>query len=461
MSEVLLARWQFGITSIYHFFFVPLTLGLSVLVAIMELMYVRTGQDLYKGMAKFWGKLFLINFAMGVVTGIVQEFHFGMNWSEYSRFMGDIFGAPLALEALTAFFLESTFLGLWVFGWDRLSPKLHALAICLVAFASNLSAFWILVANSFMQSPTGFILRNGRAEMSDFGALLTNPYVFHQYPHVVLSGLVTAGVFVSAISAWHLLRRSQLVFFRSSLAMGVVCALSASLAIAASGHLQTQYIGKVQPMKLAAVEALWDTTSGAPFSLFASIDQGARSNTAVVAVPGALSMLAKNSPDAVVAGMNQIEQDYIAKYGKGDFLPPVVPLFWSFRIMVIAGGWMILLLVPAAWLLRRSKLEDNPLLLKLLLYSLPVPYIANSTGWFVAEAGRQPWIVFGLQRVEEGVSTAVGAGSIWVSLLGFTLVYGVLAVIAAGLMKKYAIAGPVTVAHELAAVPKKGATLWS
>ena len=312
-----------------------------------------------------------------------------------------------------------------------------------------------------MQSPAGFILRNGRAEMNDFGALLTNPYVFHQYPHVLLSGLVTAGVFVTAISAWHLLRKRQLAFFRTSLVMGMVCALLASLAIAASGHLQTQYISKVQPMKLAAVEALWDTTSGAPFSLVAHIDQDARRNTAALAVPGALSMLAKNSPDAVIAGMNQIEQDYIAKYGKGNYLPPVAPLFWSFRIMVIAGGWMILLLGVAVWLLRRGKLEDNPLLLKLLLYCLPVPYIANSAGWFVAEAGRQPWIVFGLQRVDQGVSIAVGAGSIWVSLIGFTLVYGILAVIAAGLMKKSALAGPVDAAHDLAAVPKKGATLWS
>jgi cytochrome d ubiquinol oxidase subunit I len=225
MGEVFLARWQFGITTVYHFLFVPLTLGLSILVALMETAYVRTNNPVYKQMAKFWGKLFLVNFSVGVVTGIVQEFHFGMNWSEYSRFMGDIFGAPLALEALTAFFLESTFLGIWIFGWDRLSKKLHALCIWIVALSSNLSAFWILTANSFMQSPAGYALKNGRAEMTDFMALIKNPYVWNQFPHTVLAGLVTAGIFVMAISAYHLLKKTHLDFFRSSYKIGVICTL--------------------------------------------------------------------------------------------------------------------------------------------------------------------------------------------------------------------------------------------
>lgn len=461
MSELILSRWQFGITSTYHFLFVPLTLGLSVLVALMEVAYVRTGRGLYKEMAKFWGKLFVLNFAMGVVTGIVQEFHFGMNWSEYSRFMGDIFGAPLALEALTAFFLESTFLGLWIFGWDRLSPKLHAATMCVVAFASNLSAFWILVANSFMQSPTGFVLRNGRAEMTDVMALLTNPYVLHQYPHVLLSGLVTASVFVAAISAWHLLRRSHLEFFQASLKAGLICMLASSLAIGASGHLQTQHIGKVQPMKLAAVEALWDTTTHAPFSLFAAIDEAGRRNTLAVGVPGALSMLAQNDPAAEIKGINQMEKEYITKFGKADYVPPVTPLFWSFRLMTAAGGMLILLAMVSVWLWKRGTLADSRLTLNLLVYSLPLPYIANSTGWFVTEAGRQPWIVVGLQRVDQGLSSTVGSGSIWLSMIGFTVVYGILAFVAARLMRETAMKGPAGAELDASVSKGKEATLWS
>lgn len=259
MEEVLLARWQFAITTVYHFLFVPLTLGLSVLVAVMETLYVKTGDETYKKMTKFWGKLFLVNFIMGVVTGIVQEFHFGMNWAEYSRFMGDIFGAPLALEALSAFFLESTFLGLWIFGWDRLSKKLHVTCMWLVAFGSNLSAFWILVANSFMQSPVGYALRNGRAEMTDFTAVITNPYVWGQFPHTVLGGLVTAGVFVTAISAYYLLKQRHLPVFRPSIKIGLACMLVSTMLVMGTGHLQAQFLAKKQPMKMAAMEALWES----------------------------------------------------------------------------------------------------------------------------------------------------------------------------------------------------------
>lgn len=461
MSELLLSRWQFGITSTYHFFFVPLTLGLSILIAFMEVMYVRTDNELYKKMAKFWGKLFLINFAMGVVTGIVQEFHFGMNWSEYSRFMGDIFGAPLALEALTAFFLESTFLGLWVFGWDKLSRKVHALTICLVAFASNLSAFWILAANSFMQSPAGYAIRGGRAEMTDFTALLTNPYLLHQFPHVLLSGLVTAGVFITAVSAWHLLQRSHLDFFRASLKIGLVCTLFASLAVGGSGHLQAQMLAKVQPMKLAAVEALWETSDSAPFSLVAMIDEQNKRNDFALSVPGALTFMVHNSPVGEVKGIKAMEQEYIARYGPADYAPPVTPVFWSFRVMAGTGVLLILLALAGVWFWRAGRLESTPVLLKALLYSLPLPYIANSTGWIVTEMGRQPWIVFGLQRVDQGVSVAVDAASIWISLIGFTLVYGALALVAIGLMRNIAAAGPVDAPAETAGATGKGATLWN
>ncbi|MDR3563210.1 MAG: cytochrome ubiquinol oxidase subunit I [Negativicutes bacterium] len=461
MEQLLLARWQFGITTTYHFLFVPLTLGLSILVAIMETIYVRTGNELYKKMAKFWGKLFLINFSLGVVTGLVQEFQFGMNWSEYARFMGDIFGAPLALEALTAFYLESVFIGVWIFGWDRLSKRMHAATIWIVAFASNLSAFWILVANSFMQSPVGYVLRNGRAEMNDIGALLSNSYVFNQYPHTLLAGLVTAGVFVMAISAYHLLRSSQLEFFRVSFKIGLVCALLASLLVMGTGHKQAQFMATSQPMKLASMEALWETTDPAPFTLVASINQAKQTNNGELTVPAGLSFLVYDSFKGEIKGIKDIQAQYTQKYGAGNYIPDVFSVFWSFRVMVGAGTWLLFITVISGWLLRKGQLESNPLVLKAALWTLPVPYIANSAGWFVTEMGRQPWIVFGLQRVDQAVSPLVPAGAILTSLLGYTVIYGVLAVVGVYLLAKFARQGPVDSQPDLSAIPRKGATLWN
>lgn len=461
MTELLLARWQFGITTVYHFLFVPLTLGLSVLVAIMETMYVRTGDEKYKQMTKFWGKLFLVNFSMGVVTGIVQEFHFGMNWSEYSRFMGDIFGAPLAMEALTAFYLESTFLGLWIFGWDKLPKWLHAAAIWIVALASTLSAFWILVANSFMQSPAGYVLQHGRAEMADFGDLITNPYVMTQFPHAVISGFTTAGIFMMAISAYRLLKGDQDGFFKRSFAVGVTAALISSLLSGATGHLQAQHIAKSQPMKLAAIEALWESANPAPFALVASIDEQNRKNNTELAVPAALSVLVYNKPAGEIKGINELQADYTARFGPGNYVPAVTPLFWSFRIMAAAGVWMIALSAICALLLLKGRLEKQRVLLKAALWSLPVPYLANSTGWFVAEAGRQPWIVYGLLRVDQAVSPNVPASSIWLSLTGFTLVYAILAVAAIYLVRKFVIEGPAEVKAGTSNTTAGGTALWN
>lgn len=271
MDALTLARWQFGVTTVYHFFFVPLTIGLIWVVALLHTAWVVTDRPIYKKMTKFWGKLFLINFAMGIVTGIVQEFQFGMNWSEYSRFVGDVFGAPLAIEALLAFFLESTFLGLWIFGWDKLPKKVHLATIWMVAIGSNLSAFWILVANSFMQQPMGYVLRNGRAEMNDFLALITNPHVFVQFPHVIAGAMATAAFFVMGISAWHLRKpedEEHLEAFSLSFRIGAVYALVSTLAVMTVGHTQAQYMMRVQPMKMAAAEALWETENPAAMSLF-------------------------------------------------------------------------------------------------------------------------------------------------------------------------------------------------
>lgn len=462
MDELFLARLQFGVTSVYHFLFVPLTLGLAVLVAIMETVYVRTDNEFYKNMAKFWGKLFIINFSMGVVTGIVQEFHFGMNWSEYSRFMGDIFGAPLAMEALTAFFLESTFLGLWIFGWDKLSKGVHAAAIWIVAIASNLSSFWILVANSFMQQPAGFILRNGRAEMIDFSALLTNPYVLVQFPHTIASGFVTAGVFVMAISAYHLLKDRGNAFFKVSFKIGVICTLVSSLAVGGTGHIQAQFLAKAQPMKLAATEALWDTENPAPFVVFASIDEQNHKNTNEFAVPGALSLLVHNKPAGEVKGINNLQAEYSAKYGPGNYIPPVAAMFWSFRVMVAAGAWLIAVAALGVFLIYTRQTERiHRLILKAALLTLPIPYIANSFGWIIAEVGRQPWIVFGLLKIDQAISPNVSAVSILVSLIGFTVIYAVLIAAAVYLMYKFAIKSPAYADLNSRPSSIKEATLWS
>lgn len=427
MDEVLLSRWQFAITATYHFLFIPVTLGLSLFIAVLETFYVRTIDPRYKQLTKFFGKLFLINFAMGVVTGIVQEFHFGMNWAEYSRFMGDIFGAPLAMEALTAFFLESTFLGLWIFGWERISPKLHLACIWIVAFASNLSAFWILVANSFMQHPVGYALRNGRAEMTDFLALVTNPYVMGQFSHTLLSSFATAGMLIVAVSAYQLLKGAHLPLFRVSMKMGLFYAFAGLFLSMGSGHLQAQYIAEAQPMKLAALEALWQTKDPAPFTIYASVDEEGRENGREVSVPGMLSFMIYNNFSGEVKGLLPLQNEMEAAYGEGDYIPDVTGIFWSFRAMIGAGMLMAALLAAAGLLLWKNKLEGAPWLLKALMFALPLPYIANSAGWYITEGGRQPWIVFGLQKVSSAVSKNITEAEVWVSLIGFTLVYSALA----------------------------------
>jgi cytochrome bd ubiquinol oxidase subunit I len=442
MDQVLLARLQFTITSVYHFFFVPLTLGLSWLVAVMETMWVRTGDDVYRRMTRFWGKLFLINFAMGVVTGILMEFQFGMNWSEYARFMGDIFGAPLAIEALLAFYLESVFLGLWIFGWDRLSPKAHAAVIWLVAIGSNLSAFWILAANSFMQQPVGYVLRNGRAEMESFLALVTNPHVWVQFPHVVTGGMATAAFFVLGISAWHLRHRgADEEPFRRSFKLAAVYGAIAVVLVMLVGHNQAQHMVQAQPMKMAAAEALWESESPASFSLFTWGDARNLKDVWSVRLPGFLSFLAFNRFEGEVKGIRNLQYEYETRYGPGDYIPPLALSYWTFRVMAGAGVAMLLL---AAWSLlgvARDRFAGATVLLKLLPFAIALPYLANSAGWVFTEIGRQPWIVFGLQKTVDAVSPAVSAGELLVSLVAFTLLYGVLMAADVYLLARFARAG--------------------
>jgi cytochrome d ubiquinol oxidase subunit I len=442
MNAVLLARLQFTVTTVYHFFFVPLTLGLSILVAIMQTAYVSTGEDVYKRMTKFWGKLFLINFALGVVTGIVMEFQFGMNWSEYSRFTGDIFGVPLAIEALLAFFLESTMLGVWIFGWERLPKQVHLATIWLVAIGSNLSALWILIANSFMQEPVGYVINNGRAELTNFFDLLFNPHVWVQFPHVFTAGLATGSFFVLGISAWHLLRRSQddeagRDMMRRSFQLGAIVAVIATLAVIFVGHSQAQHMVEVQPMKMAAAEALWENEGPASMSLFTIGNEAKREDVFAIRVPRLLSLLACNNITCDIQGINDLQAQYVAEYGPGNYVPPVALSYWSFRIMVGAGFLMLALAVVAIFNVVAEDFERKRRLLRILTFALFLPYIANTTGWLLTELGRQPWIVFGLMTVEQAVSPTVAAGSVLASLIGFTLIIGALVVADAYLLYKH------------------------
>lgn len=430
MDVITLSRLQFAITTIYHFLFVPISLGLSIFIAIMQTMYLKTDNIVYKRLAKFIGKLFIISFAMGVVTGIVQEFHFGMNWSEYSRFMGDIFGAPLALEALTAFFLESVFLGVWIFGEGRLSKKLHCLSIWLVAFGSNLSAFWILVANSFMQNPVGYAVQNGRAEMTDFLALVTNPYVVGQYAHTVLSGITTAGIIVVAVGAYKLLRGENVETFRTGIKAGIVYGLVGLFLVMGSGHMQAQYIGKNVPMKMASMEALWETVDPAPFTVVANIDTENKVNHDAIEIPYLLSGMIYNAPSGEVKGINEMQAQLIQQYGYDDYIPNVVLLFWSFRIMIACGVAMVGALLLAGFLLYTKRLENCRWFLNILVLILPLPFIANTFGWIITEAGRQPWMVVGLQKVSDAVSQNITTTEVMITLVGFTLIYALLAIAA-------------------------------
>ena len=436
MDALFLSRLQFAITTVYHFLFVPITLGLSIFVALLETWYINSGSYAervkLKKLVKFFGTIFLINFSMGVVTGIVQEFHFGMNWSEYSRFMGDIFGAPLALEALSAFFIESTFIGVWIFGWDKLSEKMHCLCIWLVAFGSNLSSFWILVANSFMQHPVGYEIEDGRAVMTSLFDLITNRYVLGEYSHAFFSGITTAGFLVITVCAWKIATDeiSREMFIRT-LRRAALFTLLGTLGVMGSGHMHAQYLNEANPMKLASFEALWETEDPAPFAIFADINQDAGKNDSEIAIPYVFTFMVHNSFSGEIKGINDLQKEYMETYGAGYYVPDVPGMFWSFRIMVGIGGLLLLIsfLTGVASIFFEEKLKYC-CLLKFMPLLLPLPFIANSVGWYITEAGRQPWIVVGLQKTAEAVSPNLTSGEVWLTLIGFTAIYLLLAVVA-------------------------------
>jgi cytochrome d ubiquinol oxidase subunit I len=432
MDVVLLSRLQFAAATMFHFLFVPLTLGLSVMVAYMETKYVRTGDETYLSMTKFWGKLFLINFAVGVVTGITLEFQFGTNWSRYSAYVGDIFGSLLAIEATTSFFLESTLLGVWIFGWKKLSKKAHATVMWLVALAGTLSSIWILLANGWMQHPVGYVLRNGRAELDSFAAVVTNKFGILEFLHTVSAAYVLSAFFVMGISAYHLLKKQHIEFFTRSFKIALVFGLASSLFVAISGDTHGVHVSEVQPAKLAAMEAHWETTTRAPIHMFAIPDEENERNIIEIgSIPGLLSLLGHHDINAEVKGLKDFPKDE---------RPPVMLTFISFRVMV-GLGTLFILLTLYGWF-KRNRLLESMNYLRIMLFAIPLPYLAIEMGWVLAEVGRQPWIVYGLMRTSDAVSPIAGSQVLF-SLIGFVVVYGLLGAIGFYLITINAKKGPV------------------
>jgi cytochrome bd ubiquinol oxidase subunit I len=431
MDVLFLSRLQFAAATMFHFLFVPLTLGLSVLVAVMETKYARTGDETYLKMTKFWGKLFLINFAVGVVTGITLEFQFGTNWSRYSAYVGDIFGSLLAIEATAAFFLESTLIGVWVFGWKKLSRKAHATVMWFIAAAGNLSAIWILTANGWMQQPVGYTIRNGRAELADFGAVLFNKFSILQIFHVVPAAFILSAFFVMGISAYHLLKKQHIEFATRSFKIGLVCGLISSLFVVLEGDMHARHVTETQPAKLAAMESLWETTTQAPIHLIALPDEENEQNSIQIgSIPGVLSFLGHHDFNAEIKGLKEFPKDE---------RPPVLLTFVSFRGMIALGTYFVLVMIIGVW--KRNQLLDSPAYLKVMLYSIPLPYLAIQMGWIVAEVGRQPWIVYGVMKTSDAVSP-IATSQVATTLVGFILIYGLLGAVGFFLMFKYARQGP-------------------
>lgn len=487
LDTVVLGRWQFGITTVYHFFLVPLTIGLSLAVALMQTFWYATGKDAWLKATRFFGKLLLINFALGVATGIVQEFQFGMNWSEYSRYVGDIFGAPLAIEALLAFFLESTFLGLWIFGWGRLSKGVHLLMIWLVTIGVNLSALWILMANSWMQHPVGAIFNpaTGRAELDGIGgffALIFNPVTWFTFSHVITSSWLLTGTFIAGISVWWMTRAAReggeagmeeaRNVWRPITIFGLWIILIGGLGTAGTGHFQGQELARIHPAKMAAAEQICVTTESAAFTVAAfgecPLDGEGDGPTRVITVPGLASFLATNSFTAeqegvadVQAGMVELmnsNEAFVERYGDAsqyDFIPPQMPVFWSFRIMIGLAGFSALLALWALFAIRKDRVPTSKFLGWFGLISLPMPFLAAAAGWIFTEMGRQPWVVYpnivAIQNGEPlgdvsqltamGISTAVSAQAMLTTLILFTLLYLILGIIWVWLMRRYILEG--------------------
>jgi cytochrome d ubiquinol oxidase subunit I len=444
LDPLTLSRWQFGLTTVYHFLFVPLTIGMVFLVAIMQTAWVRTNNEKWLKLTKLFGKIFLINFAMGVVTGIVQEFQFGMNWSDYSRFVGDVFGAPLAMEGLLAFFFEATFIGLWIFGWDRLPKKIHLATIWMTALGVVMSAYFILAANAFMQNPVGFEINEAknRAELVDIGAVLTNIVALNQFPHTVTASLMFAGAVMVAVAAYHLKRNQFVDSMYTSLRFGLWTVVIGGIGTAISGDGLGLAMVQTQPMKMAAAEALYNTTKNASFSIFTLGTPDGKSELFSIRIPDLLSFLSTHTLDGQVEGLNDLQAQYVTLYGPGDYMPVIWITYWAFRWMIGLGVVSGLVAVVGLWLTRKGKIALPTWTWNVAIWSAPMSLLAIAVGWTFTEMGRQPWLVFKLMKTADGVSPGINGWDVLISLVVFTLIYGVLAVVEFGLLKKAAQAGP-------------------
>ncbi|MBS1677471.1 MAG: cytochrome ubiquinol oxidase subunit I [Actinobacteria bacterium] len=449
MTALELARWQFGITTLYHFIFVPVTIGLALCVAVMQTRWYRTGEEHWLRSTRFWGKLLLISFALGVATGIVQEFQFGMNWSNYSRFVGDIFGAPLAMEGLAAFFVESTFLGLWIFGWGRLSKKTHLLCVWLVALSTALSAYFILAANSWMQHPVGYKMVDGKAELTNIFSVLFNSTALYAFAHTILAALLTAGMILIAVSAWHLRRGREVQVFGGAMRLALPLVVFAAVVTMFVGHFNGILMSHQQPMKMAAADAVFNTERGAGLSLFATGDfesnpEGLNRN---VEIPNLLSWISTGYPRGEIEGINNLNREYQRKYGPGNYSPIVAVAYWTWRAMIGCAVAMLAFAAWGWWLQRRGRLRDSKWFLRLAVPAVALPFIASATGWMFTEMGRQPWVVFGLLKTNEANSPSVGPAEVWITLVGFTLLYGALAGFAGWAFVRAVRKGPVEAGH--------------
>jgi cytochrome d ubiquinol oxidase subunit I len=470
MDALDVSRWQFGITTVYHFILVPLTIGLAPLIAIMQTMWVITKKDHWYRLTKFFGKFFLINFALGVATGIVQEFQFGMNWSEYSRFVGDVFGAPLALEGLVAFFLESTFLGLWIFGWGRLPKLVHLATIWLVAIGVNASAFFIIAANSFMQHPVGarYNEERGRAELTSIWELLTNNTALAAFPHVVAGALLTAGTFVAGIGGWSMVRSMRRAkeatdlavaaehestartMFRPVTILALWVMVASGVGLAITGDIQAKLMFEQQPMKMASAESLCHTETGADFSILTVGTQNNCENiTQLISIPGLTSFLANGDPNSTLQGVTELQAQYEEQFGPGNYRPNLFVTYWTFRAMIGWAAGSAILAVVGLWMTRGGRVPDKKWFGWLSLLAIPTPFLGNSAGWVFTEMGRQPWVVHpnptGVDQIRLTVDQGVSdhpTGLVVFSLIVFTLLYAALGVVWFMLIRRYAIAGP-------------------
>jgi cytochrome d ubiquinol oxidase subunit I len=449
-TAVELARWQFALTTLFHFVFVPLTLGLAPLLAIMQTLWHRSGDERWRRLTRFFGTLFVINFAIGVATGLVMEFQFGMNWSAFSAYVGDVFGPPLAIEGIGAFMLEATFIGLWVFGWDRLSPRVHLAMVYLVWAGTWLSAYFILAANSWMQHPVGYELNDqtGRAEANDILTILTQGFLLFAWTHVILAGLLTAAFFVLGVSCWHLLRGRNVELFRSAAKLAIVIALPLSFVQLGVGSEFGVAVTDAQPMKIAATEALWDTEQPAGFSLFqiGGFTEDDQTPSFDIVVPGLLSFLATNSFDGEVVGINELQSQYERQYGRGNYVPDVRLVYWSMRVMAYLGTLLVLVALWGAWLARHTRLDGATWFQRTAIVAIAFPFLSNFAGWILTEAGRQPWVVYGLLKTEDAVSGSVSAWTVGFSLGVFAALYTTLGIVDFYLMRRYARLDPSGVA---------------